>query len=84
VNALKEKIENGLTVGALIDELKNFDRATPVVFAYDYGDHWRTEVASTIETADSEEIRWSDYHSMPVTVGDDEIDGTVSVVILRG
>jgi hypothetical protein len=37
---------------------------TEVMFAYNYGDHWRTQVAVTISDATEELVTYSDYHSM--------------------
>ena len=59
-----------LTVADLIAELENLDPTLPVHFAYNYGDHWQTEVAPAITTVDITYTKYSDYHSMPRTVED--------------
>jgi hypothetical protein len=49
----------------LIKELENWDPETEVHFAYNYGDHWRTEVAPKIrrvaegmvDDSDEEDVR---------------------------
>lgn len=51
-----------------------------VQFAYNYGDHWRTQVASTIDTVEEAFVKHSEYHSMDKVVEWDEEDedyGTV-------
>lgn len=39
----------------------------PVYFAYNYGDHWRTEVAGDITEVEQGVVEYSDYHSMMKT-----------------
>jgi hypothetical protein len=53
-----------LTVGELIERLKEFDESTPVVFSYEYGDYWHSICANTASRwdADEAEIEWSNYH----------------------
>jgi len=78
-----------LTVKELIEELKNFDPKSPVYFAYNYGDYWKTEVASHIDTLDEEQVEWSEYHRMMKTVGEEHADEPsaqskrLDVVIIR-
>jgi hypothetical protein len=44
-----------------------------VKFAYNYGDYWRTQVASSVDSVSSAAVKYSDYHSMDkVLVEDDE------------
>ena len=62
---LKRKLDNGLTVAELIDELQSMDPNARVVFTYPSGDYWRSELARVVETVDEAEtrdVRWSEYH----------------------
>lgn len=67
-----------MTVQELIDELKNFDPNTQVHFSYNYGDHWRTQVAPVVKTVDEYSVKNSDYHNMPVL--DEDADDMVVVL----
>ncbi|MFA5376304.1 MAG: hypothetical protein WC455_11220 [Dehalococcoidia bacterium] len=46
------KLQDGLTVADLIDELRNYDENALVLFACDYGDHCHTQQALPIRTVD--------------------------------
>ena len=83
-----------LTVAELIEELQGCNPNAKVHFAYNYGDHWRTEVAPTVDVVEMGMVKYSDYHRMPKVVqydaedddqydndNTDESDG--QVVILR-
>jgi hypothetical protein len=80
-----------MTVEELIAELKQCDPNAKVHFAYNYGDHWRTEVAPTVDVVEMGQVKYSDYHRMPKVVQydaeDDEDyntnDQEGQVVILR-
>lgn len=61
-----------LTVKELKTLLENFDDDSPVYFGYNYGDHWRTEVADAITKARLKNVRYSDYHSMMRVVDESE------------
>ncbi len=65
-----------LTVNELIDELTRLKNAgkgdLPVHFTYNYGDHWKTEVAPTIELVDVGQVVYSDYHSMDKVIERDD------------
>lgn len=75
-----------MTANELIYELQEsgMDLDLPIHFAYNYGDHWNTEVAKEIESIDGENVIYSSYHNSHKTVGDTE-DGDPSkeVIILR-
>ena len=45
-----------------------------VLFAYNYGDHWRTEVAATIDNCDVGTVEYSSYHQMDKVVDEDGDD----------
>jgi hypothetical protein len=48
------------------------DAEAEVHFAYNYGDHWRTEVAPKISTVDEGVVEFSDYHRMDKMVDDED------------
>lgn len=75
-----------MTVNELIEQLQamqsNGNGEMEVQFAYNYGDYWRTQVAATIDTVDTAQVKYSDYHSMDKVVDQerfDEDDGEVVV-----
>ena len=51
--SVESKLQNGIIVGDLMEELKRFDPAAVVVFGCDYGDHSHTEQALPVESVDS-------------------------------
>jgi phosphopantothenoylcysteine synthetase/decarboxylase len=53
-----------LTVGELIELLKDYDPNMKVRFAYDYGDRCRTQVAADINDVEEKWITYSAYHGM--------------------
>lgn len=61
-----------LTVAELIEELKYMDQDAEVHFSYNYGDHWRTQVAPVVRSVSEGFVVDSDYHRMPKLVEDDE------------
>lgn len=63
---------SSITVSELIAILEDMDGDKPVLFAYDYGDHWHTTVAASISEASVKMVRYSDYHSMNKVITDDE------------
>ena len=57
-------IPAGLTIQELIDLLEDQPRKDiPVVFAYNYGDHWDTQVTQPVENAEFIKLQYSDYHN---------------------
>jgi len=77
-----------MTVGMLIEELKQYDKNSEVRFAYNSGDHWKTQVAELIKSVDSGLVSYSEYHRMDKVV-DPNDDGEMpdeakEVVILSG
>ena len=52
MSKIQRKLQCGLTVGELIDELRNYDNEAKVVFACDYGDHCHTQQALPVVTVD--------------------------------
>ncbi len=78
-----------MTVQDLIDELKSYDPEAEVHFSYNYGDHWRTQVAPRVDSVETGYVTFSDYHRMPKVYEpdydeDDETDADqlTQVVIL--
>jgi|694.fasta_scaffold108868_3 hypothetical protein len=63
-----------MTVKELIEKLEGFDPQMEVEFAYNYGDHWRTEVAKHITEVDEGAVTYSDYHRMNKVVDGREDD----------
>jgi len=74
-----------MKVSQLIAQLQGMDQDAEVHFSYNYGDHWRTTVAPTVEQIDEACIKYSDYHRMHKVVDDYEEqgeEGTKTVVLL--
>jgi hypothetical protein len=68
----------------LIESLEGFDPNMEVKFAYNFGDYWKTEVASNVRDIDEGQVRYSSYHRMDkVTDYDDEDDSIKTVVIIK-
>lgn len=67
-----------LTVNQLIEALKQLKDDglgdTEVMTSYNYGDHWRTQVADGVDSADIMEVVYSDYLQMHKIVEQDEDD----------
>lgn len=79
MNATAQRtLENALTVGELIEELKMVDPAARVVFACDYGDICHTQQALTVETidelAEDEALKESGYSKSGIAIESREID----------
>lgn len=58
---LFELIDHCNSLVASNPELGNY----PVHFQYNYGDHWRTQVAPEVSDIEEGETVYSGYHSMP-------------------
>jgi len=64
-------------VKELIEQLQDMNPESDVHFAYNYGDHWRTEVAPKLSRVDNGAVVYSEYHRMDKMLeddGDTEID----------
>lgn len=74
-----------MTVRELIEALQASDQNAEVHMTYNYGDHWRTMVAPTIESVEGGAVRHSDYHDMDKVVDDDDekYDEATQVVLLH-
>jgi hypothetical protein len=53
-----------MKVKDLIEQLGYQDPEAEVHFAYNYGDHWRTEVAPKVSQVFEGAVEFSDYHRM--------------------
>lgn len=71
-----------MTVKELISTLEDFDPSMEVKFAYNFGDYWKTEVASNVRRVDEGTVKYSSYHRMDKVV-DDEDDDMKPVVIIK-
>ena len=86
-----DKIDNGMTVSMLMEELEQLDPQAIVLFSCSYGDYGNTQQALPVESAEAmttNELTTSAYsHSGVALVRDDPSDEpddeTVDVVILR-
>jgi hypothetical protein len=64
-----------MTVAELIEVLEREEnKERPVVFSYNYGDHWRTTVAEEINNIEELTLVYSDYHSMWKVPDEDELE----------
>jgi hypothetical protein len=63
-----------MKVADLIEELKYMDQEADVHFAYNYGDHWRTEVAPKVSRVDTGAVVYSEYHRMDRMANDNDTD----------
>jgi hypothetical protein len=73
-----------MTVEELINTLQFMDMNAEVHFAYNYGDHWRTEVAPKVGRVDEGAVVYSEYHRMDKILdadGDCEFDDDGNEVV---
>lgn len=61
-----------MKVKDLIEQLGYMDLEADVHFAYNYGDHWRTEVAPKVGSVEEGVVEYSDYHRMDKMVDDED------------
>lgn len=61
-----------MKVSELIEQLQYMDQDAEVHFAYNYGDHWRTEVAPAVRAVSEGVVEYSDYHRMDKVAEDYE------------
>jgi hypothetical protein len=77
-----------MTLDQLIEHLKELrDEGhgdKQVMFAYNYGDHWRTQVAAGVESAEPMQVVYSDYHQMHKVLDEDDRrkPGALDVIVL--
>jgi len=77
-----------MLVRDLIELLEGYDADLEVHFQYNYGDHWRTQVAPSVDSVDMGVVKYSDYHRMHKVVAidfdeedGDEVDGNPVVLL---
>jgi len=64
-----------MLVKELIEMLEGMNQDAEVHYAYNYGDHWRTEVAPRVDRVDEGAVVYSDYHRMDkIAEYDDEVE----------
>jgi hypothetical protein len=64
-----------MKVKDLIEQLGYMDQEAEVHYSYNYGDHWRTEVAPAVGRVDEGAVVYSDYHRMDkIAEYDDEVE----------
>ena len=63
-----------MQVKKLIEMLSHMDQTAEVHFSYNYGDHWHTQVAPTVESVEEGAVKYSNYHSMDKIVDTDDED----------
>jgi hypothetical protein len=61
-----------MNVKELIEQLECMNPEAEVHFAYNYGDHWRTEVAPKVDRVHQGIVEYSDYHRMDKLVEDED------------
>jgi len=78
-----------MQVFQLIEQLMDLDPNAEVHFSYNYGDHWRTEVAPKVGSVLEGLVKYSEYHRMDRLMDEDEMyeeegdfEGTRRVVVL--
>jgi hypothetical protein len=78
------RVDRAMTVGEMIEELKNFDENDKVVIGYDFGNRSGTQVREAVKYVEDQSVEWSDYHKMLKEVPEDsnEIEQAVRVVVI--
>jgi hypothetical protein len=62
-----------MKVKELIEMLQDMQQDAEVHFSYNYGDHWRTQVAPTVDRVDMTVVEYSSYHSMDKLVDHEDV-----------
>ena len=62
-----------MQVFQLIEQLMDLDPNAEVHFRYNYGDHWRTEVAPRVGSVLEGMVKYSEYHRMDRLVDEDKM-----------
>ena len=63
-----------MKVSELIELLQMENQDAEVHFQYNYGDHWRTQVAPTVDEVSVGYVVHSAYHNMDKVVDEDDFD----------
>ena len=61
-----------MKVSELVEMLGYMDQEAEVHFSYNYGDHWRTQVAPKVDNVEQGVVEYSSYHSMDKMVEDED------------
>ena len=61
-----------MKVAELIEQLRYLDQESEVHFSYNYGDHWRTEVAPRVTRVNEGAVVYSEYHRMDKMLDDED------------
>ncbi len=61
-----------MKVFELIEMLQSMDANSDVHYSYNYGDHWRTQVAPSVDSVEEGLVEYSSYHQMDKCVDNDE------------
>lgn len=68
-------LDSGITVADLKAELDNYPDEAKVLFSYNWGDYWRTEVACRVASIGEKQVSWSARLELPQLVDEEDIDG---------
>ena len=78
-----------MQVKELIEMLSDLDQNAEVHFSYNYGDHWHTQVAPSVNHVDLALVKYSEYHRMDKLMDEDDMyedegdyEGTRRVVVI--
>ena len=78
-----------MQVYQLIEQLEYLDPNAEVHFSYNYGDHWHTQVAPTVDQVSMGVVKYSAYHSMDKLMDENDMyedegdfEGTRRVVVI--
>ncbi len=66
--------EHSMLVKDLIERLQDMNPNAEVHFSYNYGDHWHTQVAPTVESVEEGAVKYSNYHNVDKVVDTDDED----------
>jgi hypothetical protein len=69
-----------MLVRDLIELLEGYDADMEVHYAYNYSDHWRTEVAPKVGDVREGVVEFSEYHRMDKVASEDYDDEDEGVV----
>jgi hypothetical protein len=61
-----------MKVSQLIEELQCMDQDAEVHFSYNYGDHWRSQVAPKVSQVFEGVVEFSEYHRMDKLVDEED------------
>lgn len=74
-----------MLVSELIAKLQKMPQDAEVMFQYNYGDYWRTNVAATVEEVEELPVAWSEYHRMHKVIDEydrEEEEGQKMIVVV--